>query len=258
MIWLLSMWACSSSYVLEATIEDALGAGHLGGFDVVAKADDPSVTLSCRTLQGRANDEGVLTIANLCPGTSYTLTVRADVVVPELETVADGGPGGPITVKGYQAPAGEGQYLISKGELSILATNADQKREVPQGAAEPVLFPGATPPRVPVVAHGDYLLLAGEGMELQLAPLVANPSRLELEEGPAMKPWSYVGVSFEGNVPTPQEVTVDASKVTEVTVAGRSFRYLAADAVPAGRYVLYRPGERRLTLLDMGGPATLP
>lgn len=257
--WLL-LAACSNTYTLEATIEDAMGAGPLGGFDVIAKADDPDITLSCRTKQGTATDEGVLRIAEMCPGTAYTLHVRADVVVPELEHVADGGPGGPITVKGYQAPAGEGPYLLSKGDLSPLPTSADLKEALPKGASDPVYFPKSLPDRVPLVAHGDHLLLAGEGMTLRIEPLVAHDAPVELEEGAPLPPRPYAGVAFEGGTPVARTVAPDAAHVTEITVEGRSFRYLAAKALPEGRYALYRPGERRMALVDMGAapPPAVP
>ena len=256
-MWLLALWACSSSYTLEGTVENGLSGEPLGGFGVVAAADDPAITLSCRTFQGAVDEQGNLSVAGLCAGTSYTLTLSGQVVSPDLASVPAGGPGGPLSAKAYPAPEGEGIYTLVDGALTSVKSNADQKKEVPLGGSEPVYFPGTTPGKFPVVPAGGFLVLSGEATDLQLVPLVVNPNRLELEGSQPMTPWFYVGSSFEGNVATPVAADVDASKVTEVSAGERTLRYLAADAVPSGRYVLYQPGQRRMTMFDMGGEATL-
>lgn len=256
MLLLSMLLACSSSYTLEADLANGLGGDPIGGYKVVAKADDRSITLSCQTAEGEVDANGHLTLAGLCPGTTYTLEHKADVAVPDLLSVPDGGFGGPKSAKIFPAPQGEGAYVLTGLDVKSVSSNADQKKDTPLGATEPVYYPGTTPGKFPVVEPGSYLVLAGESTQHQIVPLVPN-ARVEVEGGQPLAPWYYAGVRFEGNTPTKAEATPDAAKVTEVTVGERTVRFLAADALPAGRYVLYTPGQRRMTLFDMGGPAEL-
>jgi len=66
-----------------------------------------------------------------------------------------------------------------------------------------------------------------------------------------------VGTTFEGNTPSKVAVAIDDSKVTKVEIDGKPVHYLAADAVKAGRYALFSDGDRRMALVDIGGPAEL-
>ena len=257
MVLLMSLLACSGSYNLEGKVTDGLTGAPMGGLTLIARADDKSITLSCQTLQGSVADDGSITLQGLCGGSSYTVEVKGDVVIPELATVPDGGPGGPLNVKGYVAPGGDGLYVLADGKLEALATNADVAKEVPLGATDPVYYPTTTPGKFPILAGGQFLVMSGEATSVPVRTLEVNGERLEVENGRPLQPWFYVGHTFEGNTPTKVEVAVDQAKVTEITVGDRPVRYLAADAVPAGRYALFTDGDRRMALVDVGGPADL-
>jgi hypothetical protein len=250
---------CSSTYDLQGTVTSGLTGQPLGGFEVLAKADDPTaVALSCRTLMGKVGDGGELSVPGMCSGSSYTLQPKGDVLAPALSTVAAGGPGGPLQVEAFPAPAGDGVYVVgADNTLVAVSSNADQTKEVPLGGTDPIFFPSTTPGRYPVVPPDGWLVLSGPALEHVLAPMVVNPNRLELEGSRPMTPWFYAGVSFDGNTPTAVPAQLDESQVKTVEASGRKVRYIPAGALPAGRYVLYTPGQRRMTLFDMGGEQTL-
>jgi hypothetical protein len=128
---------------------------------------------------------------------------------------------------------------------------------------EEVRFPVEIPGAVPRLAPGDALLVAdGLVPELAFAPLVPSPERRWFGDKDApvpVDPWVYLGVRFTSDTAFERvSVALDAARVASPG-GPRALRYVAADALPAGRHALPNADGTRAWILDFGAaPAEAP
>jgi hypothetical protein len=181
------------------------------------------------------------------------------------------------------------------GTLSEVKTAADLASEKLVDRTERVSLPeNIVPDHIAVVEPGQHLVMVGKNVldELAITPVVPSTQRAfgTTAETVRMQPWWYLGTRFvengtgalvvtepilvgceprapgstevvcEGSAKVPVavekvEAKLDPAKVVEKRADPKAVRWLAADALPKGRYALMREGDRRMYLVDFGGKA---
>ena len=87
---------------------------------------------------------------------------------------------------------------------------------------------------------------------LEFLPLVDDKTRRRLKSG-WITEHVFIGHDFSsGPEGTPVEAKLDQTKLTEVLIRNEGVRYIAHDALPAGRYALLSNDDDRVTILDFG------
>ncbi|NCG18311.1 MAG: hypothetical protein GWP91_04770, partial [Rhodobacterales bacterium] len=201
--------------------------------------------------------EGKFAINDVCTGTAYSLTIMDDTWwAPELGEIADGGIQG-LTIEAWRNGTGGGLFHLAGNEFQSVRTSADVKSDPIMESDTKVRYPNTVPKQVTRIAVGEYLVIVSpESIEnLEIFPLIKSGERHfgDAESTVTMDPWSYVGIRFTDDT-TFEEVSavIDQSKVTEKQAGDRAGRYIAGDALPAGRYAILAPKGRSITIVDFG------
>lgn len=261
---LLALAGCSSVTVDGRFVDGLTGEPVAGPFKVALKALSPDAALSCQYQQVEVGADGRFSVPGLCGGTGYRIeTDRDDLWLAELDEVPDGGFGSPTDVKVWKAPKGSGVYRYAGGELEVLKTAADVSKVTLRSTGEKILYPDSlqTPA---VIGPGEQLVLVGKTtiQEFRFEPLVPAGPRVfgDATTRITMEPWSYVGVRFPDDSDRVEVVKaeLDTGKVVDKEKGNRVVRWIASDAVPAGRYGLFKDGDRRMYVVDFGAAPAAP
>jgi hypothetical protein len=225
---------------------------------IIARAVSPDASLTCKTFEATTDGAGAFKIVGLCGGTAYTLTTSNDQFwIPDLEEVPDGGAAG-LALQAWVASEGSGVYKLSGTDLSGIRSTTDLKWQTLIDSEETVGYPARIPGKVELIGEGEHLVLLGADSiaSLQFAPLIRTGERKFAGEI-TMQPWSFIGAKFTDDA-TMERVaaTVDDGKVTVKEAGERGAKYVAHDALAAGRYVVYNPKKQRgvITVVDFGTP----
>ena len=240
----------------EGVLTDAISGEGIAEMRMIARATSPDASLTCKTFEGTTDASGAFTITGLCGGTAYELSTADDQLwMPDAEPVPDGGAAG-LALQAWVASEGSGVYKLSGRTLSGVRSASDLKRETLIDSEEQVAYPSRIPGKVELIAEGEHLVLLGKNTiaNQEIAPLIRTGERKFAGEI-TMQPWSFIGVKFTDDTAV-EKVTasVDAGKMTEKSGEDRAARYIAHDALPAGRYAGYDPKKDRgvVTIVDFG------
>lgn len=281
MVVLVGLMACSGGGVQGRVVDGMTHQPIAGPYRLTAKATGEGVAMGCQILTTDVGPDGAFSLSGLCSGTGYSLSVDRDDLWLADATVPDGGFPGPHDLEAWRAPKAAGLYVMSQsGELTALKTAADLKSDRILGSEERIRYPWEmASTNVAVVAPGQHLVLVGRSTveEMTITPVLQSMPRwfgrgmkppatskkldetgwlLAEKEKYRMGPWWYLGTTFTDNITFERvSTTVDASKVVEKSSESRAVKYLAADALPKGRYAIMKDGDRRMYLVDFGGEA---
>ena len=214
--------------------------------------------MSCKAFEATTDDAGAFKFTGLCAGTTYELSAADDQLwFPNLEPVPDGGATG-LSLQAWVASEGSGIYKLSDRSLSGVRSASDLKHETLIDTEETVGYPSRIPGKVALIGDGEHLVLLGKDTIANqvIVPLVRSGERKFAGEI-TMQPWSFIGVKFtDDTVVEKVSATFDDSKVTEMESGERAAKYVAHDALPVGRYVVYDPKKKRgvVTVVDFGAP----
>lgn len=212
----------------------------------------------CPATTARTDAAGRFAVEVPCPGAWRVAVAEPGWAAEPVEATA-ATPAAPIAIRAWRAPEADGVYVLEGTTPSALVTNAGlETLRLPDGTAE-VRLPLELPDPLPRLDGERVLLLAGEAAApLAFAPLVPSGKRwFGAPEAPVpVEPWVYLGVRFVEAPGAPVRVedvpaTPDPAHVVEVVVAGRPLRYVAAGALPPGRYALAAPNARRAVLFEV-------
>ncbi len=239
---ILLLAACGGTYSLEGQLEDGIFGGPVGGFELIASADDPSkVALTCAKLAGKVSEDGHFKVDGLCAGTSYSVAALGDMMVPDLQTVPDGGLGAPFSGKAYQAPGGDGFYFLKKaGELEPASTNVGYRWDELEDGTR-FQYPSKLVPKAPLLADHTVLLATGANTEIPFRAMTAHPEGIKVKGG-KLPPIRTVGEVVESN----------AASVEAIVVGEHKIHIYREGVVPEGRYTLLGEGANRMLVLDVG------
>ncbi len=161
-------------------------------------------------------------------------------------------------LQAWVASEGSGVYKLSGGELSGIRSTTDLKQQTLIDSEETVGYPARIPGKVELIGEGEHLVILGPDSvaSLQLVPLIRTGERKFAGEI-TMQPWSFIGAKFTDDTAMERvAATVDEAKVTVKEAGERGAKYVAHDALAAGRYVVYDPKKQRgvITVVDFGTP----
>ncbi len=249
--------ACSTGGSVSGTVVNGLTGEPLGAVRVLAKSKD-TTDLTCAVREVTTAPEGSFQIDQLCAGATYTLGLGDKTLMLETAPLVDSTatPETPLSLVGWRAPSGAGVYRLGGDALAPLRSFSDVATETLLGTDEIVRYPTLKPVRVAAIEPGQYLVLAGAGHahEMELVPLVVDEGKRRFAGGISIEDHVYIGVRFASDTDW-ERVTapVDPAKVREVDNGDHAVRYIAADAVPPGRYAVLGPGDQQTYVIDFGG-----
>lgn len=247
--------ACSSASA-DGTLTDGMTGEALAHIRIVATHKDPTASLTCRAFEATTDEQGAFSIPKLCDG-EYGIKLGDDSLwLAETDSFPAGGVQG-LELKAWRAPAGSGIYRLSEGKLEPIRTSADLKKEKIKDSEEEALYPSRIPNNLPVVGPNDHLVLVGAGAveKSVILPLIPSGPRLfgDKETDVRMEPWSYIGIRFTDDRSFERvSAEIDEGKVLTKEKAERIVKWIPGSAIPEGRYALYQPGGRSVTLVDLG------
>jgi hypothetical protein len=258
--------ACSSVTVEGRVVDGLTGEPIPGPYRVKARAVSKDVALTCQYFDAEVSAEGTFELDQLCSGTAYGLEVdRDDLWLVEVDQIPEGGFGQPTDLTAWRVPKGSGVYELAGGDLTMLRTASDVERDTIFGSEEVVRLPDTIPEQVDLIGEGEYLVLVGKATidEMKLVPLVASgPRKFGDAEKPYArpKPWWYLGTRFTDDTRFERvEAKIDPKRVVDKAKDDRHGRFIAGNALPAGRYALLKDDDKRMFLVDFGAaPPPLP
>jgi hypothetical protein len=253
----LGLLACSSVNVEGRMVDGRTGEPIPGPYKVSIKALSPDVAVSCQVKQTEVGPDGRFSVPGLCAGSAYRIeTDREDLWLAGVDEVPDGGFPGPTDIQAWHAPKGSGVYRYTGGTFEVLKTAADVGKVTIRTTGEPILYPDSlqTPA---VIGPGDQLVLVGKTTieEFRFEPVLASGPRVfgDADTKITMEPWSYVGVRFLDDARFEVvKATIDPALQVDKAKGNRVVRWLPAEALPAGRYALFKEGDRRMYVVDFG------
>lgn len=249
-----ALLACTREGTLTGTARDELRL--VGLPDVLVVPAKPSD--ACPPTHVKPESSGAFS-AQVCSGVRYTMsfptgsggtTWRGEPVTANA--------GDTVSLTAWPGAAEPGVYVVGDTVERVSPSIALEASAV-LPSNTPVRYPLELPSTVARVLPGQQLLLQGSEADDQLVPVGTSTTTLTYTRpaGPApMGPWSFEGanISPEGVV---SPLPALAVAPTRVTVTGVDLAYLSADLVPAGRYLVGKPGGARAWLVDFG-PAPTP
>ena len=253
---------CGMSGTIDGTLSDAITGDGIAGVQVTAKATEPS-DMTCGTFQATTDETGAFSIVGTCASDDYMITAGdKSLLLSDMEAINGANKDGQTAaLKAWKAPQGVGFYKLSEGKLEALRKPSELETVKVWKQDQAVRYPKIIPSKIPSLAPGDHLVITGQKVvdSLSVEPLVASEARRfgDRQEPWTMDPWSYIGFKFESDTVF-EKVTaeLDASKVSDVTARGHTARFIAADALAAGRYILTSDADkRRGTIVDFGTAA---
>lgn len=253
---LLALAACAPGGSFSGTIVDGFTGQPRGDLRVIAKTE-AATDMTCAAKEATTDASGNFSIPKLCADNDYNLTVNDESLMLEGAPVVDGGAKTlGVQIKAWRAPNGDGIYVLSNDELSMVRTFSDIKYEVKiDDPSMKVAYPEMKPTgKVRTVNPGDYFAISGKSNvdRLQWRPLLADTGKRTFVDG-SIADHVWVGVKFTSDTEWEKmEVSVDPSKIKVVTAGDRIVHYIPHDALPEGRYALYGESDKRMFIVDMG------
>ena len=253
----LFLGACVPAGSFSGTLVDGMNGEPHDGVRILAKSND-TTDLTCQVREATTDATGSFTIADTCGKATYVLSLTDKTLfVPSFpkivgsETSAE-----PTEIKAWRAPAGAGVSILREDTLKAVRTFSDVAAETALRSGEPIRYPDSKPTtNQALVGAGSHLIIAGKSNveRLELVPLVQDEGRRRFEDGVTITDHVYLGIKFNTHTNYEQvEAKIDSAKVEDVSGEGRVVRYMAHDSVPAGRYGLLGPKDKRLFVIDFG------
>jgi hypothetical protein len=250
--------ACGGAGGYSGVLVSGMDEAGLEGVRLVAKASPPSADMTCQVRETTTGPSGAFSFADFCRDQAYTLTLPDKTLhLSGANTVSGGEQTAPGRHSAWRGPDGQGIFRLTADKVQPLPTFSDVVRDEAVDGT-PVLYPDMKPTgKVLTISAGEYLVIAGKKWvkAQRLQPLVSVSGRQRLSSG-TITDHVYIGVGFKGTKPEAVTVAVDESKTKEVLIRGKGVRYIAHDAVPAGRYALMGEADARVTILDFGQSQT--
>lgn len=244
-----------SSPTASGTIVDGMTGEPIANTRLVANAKGPA-GMTCQTFDATTNEQGAFEFKGLCDGEYGLKLDDENLWMAEVDTIPDGGAEN-LDIKVWRAPAGAGLYRLSGGEIESIRAAGDIMKEKIKGTDELAHYPANIPNRVPVIGPDDHLVIVGKSAveQTRIDPLVPSGPRIfgDDEVEVKMDAWSYIGIQFTDDTTFERlTATIDESKLLTKEKGDRVTRYIPGSAIPAGRYVAWRPEGRGLVILDFG------
>ena len=256
-LWFLfAMVGCSGAGEYKGVLTNGMDGSPLAGIRIVAKASPAPPDLTCQVREATTGPDGSFVLAELCRKQNYVMKIPAPTLQMSGNTVVAGAEEmDPATHQAWRSPDGHGLYRLQGESVASLPTFSDVAvDEALDGTT--VRYPDMKPTgKVITIGAGEHLVLAGKRtiQRLQFYPLVAHAGRIRLK-GDTIRDHVFIGVGFDAaGKPTQMEAEFDESKITEVLIRGEGMRFVAHDALPAGRYAVLGAKDSRVTILDFGG-----
>jgi hypothetical protein len=259
------MLAACGSPPVEGVVTDGITGSPLTDFRLLARASG-EVRATCGVFETGTGPEGRFIFSGLCTGSSaYEVTAADDAWwFPDGATIAQGG-GSAINLAAWHAPSGTGLYSLSNGVMGYLKTAGDLKKDTVYETEKTFYYPSEIPSKVPRIEASDYLVLVGAAVSGTMFYLVHPYSEgIEVNSSSGssatLRNVSTIGAKFSG--PTEYEdsepLSPDASKLIAKKSGDRAATYVRGDALPPGRYAVFKERARRVYLVDFGAASEAP
>jgi hypothetical protein len=258
--------ACTVGGNITGKVVDPMTGQPRGNLRIIAKANPESPDPQCQMKDAMTGEDGSFDIKQTCPNTSYDLVLKDETLMIAGDAKAAGGsPVGPLTLDAWRAPASTGVFILKGDKLTSVKTAADIDKETITGTTETVYYPTMTPNKISLVDAGSYLVVSGkdlvEGLTFQ--PLIVHQGKVRFATGADtyvdIPDQGFIGTTFTSDTEFQRVAAqLDSSKVKDVAQGEKAFRYYAAEALPEGRYVLMRTGDKRVYIFDFGKSGSAP
>jgi hypothetical protein len=258
--------ACTVGGNVTGKVVDPMTSQPRANLRIIANANPESPDPQCQMKDGMTGADGSFSIQGTCPNTSYDLVLKDETLMIAGDAKAAGGsPVGPLTLEAWRAPASTGVFILKNDKLTSVKTAADIDKETITGTTETVFYPTVTPNKVPLVDAGSYLVVSGKDLVdgLTFQPLIVHQGKIRFATG--ADTWvdipdqGFIGTTFTSDTEFQRvSAQIDAAKAKDVAQGEKVYRYYAADALPEGRYVLMRAGDKRVYMFDFGKPGAAP
>jgi len=251
----LVMVGCGGGGDYKGVLTNGMNGEPLADVRILAKSSPPSPDMTCQVRETKTGPTGAFTVAALCHKQTYILSVPQPNLQLSGGSVIEGSEQTePGSHQAWWSPDGSGVYLLSGDAVKPLPTFSDvESDETLDG--QKIRYPSMKPTgKVITVDAGKHLVISGKKMvkRLQFFPLVSDPERRRLKSG-WITDHVFIGHKFTSNTQhEPIETVLDTNKVKDVLIRNEGVRYIAHDALPAGRYALLGNDDERVTILDFG------
>ena len=246
---------CSGSGVYQGVLANGMDNQTLSGIRIVAKSSPPSPDLTCQVRETTTDAQGAFTLSDLCHDQSYVMEIpqpnlqlSGNIVVQGSEQTEPG------KHEAWWSPDGSGVYMLAGESVKPVPTFADvETGETIDG--QKVRYPSMKPTgKVITIDAGKHLVISGKKTvkQMEFFPLVADPKRRRFKSG-WITDHVFIGHRFESDARSaPVQADLDPAKVQEVLIRNEGVRYIAHDALPAGRYAMLGKNDNRVSILDFG------
>jgi hypothetical protein len=245
--------ACHAPEQVHGTLRNALTLNAIPGASVRAVGESED----CLRVSAPSDAQGRFDLADLCPGEDYRLEPVGETwfLVEPTPARAE------VELQLWPLPESDGVYRLDEATYTPLLTNT-QLEPVHFNAGGEARYPLSVPEGAPRVTGNQFLALIGaeaaDGWTLQA--LVANPNVHVQATGRAevlsLSPWYLVGVDTSAGDPKP---VAPPSLPGGRRLGDRSVRFIQANLVPAGLYVLCSDSAARGLIVGFGeAPSVTP
>lgn len=255
---------CSPGGSYQGKLVDGMSGEARADVTVLAKAK--SSDLTCQVREAKSGPDGSFTIADLCANDTYTLSVTEETLfVPDLGEVSGSNDGTQVVeLKTWRAPTAPGLYRLEGDDLKRIRTFSDVESIQTADGSTTVRYPASKPVKLASsqkITPGSTLVISDQGTidRMEIFPLVADPAKRGFAEGISIEDHVYIGVKFASDAEWEAlSASFDPAKITDVGNAERKLRYVAHDAVPAGRYAVLGKEDKVTYILDFGAAEEEP
>lgn len=257
-----ALTACSAGGTYGGTLTDAMTGQPRGEVRVIAKSED-ATDLTCMAKEAMADASGAFTLANLCAGATYHLTLSDEtLLIADPPTIEGGATVTDAKLETWRAPAGAGIYILDEDELSMVRTFTDVKYETKVDDPNmKVAYPYAKPTKLNYLVEPDsWFVISGQSNvdRLKWRPLIEDPGKRTFVDG-SIENHAWVGMKFASDTEwEPVQAQLDESKIKTVTSGDRIVQYIPGDALPEGRYALFGDKDSRMFIVDFGTSQNAP
>ena len=247
--------ACGGGGDYKGTLVNGMDGAPLEAVRILAKSSPPSPDMTCQVRETTTGPNGGFIFADLCHKQTYvvsipeaTLQLAGGTVIEASEQTE------PVKHEAWRSPDGSGVYLLDGASVKTVPTFADVENDETLNGT-PIRYPSMKPTgKVITVDSGKHLVISGkkELKRLEFVPLVSDTTRRRLKSG-WITDHVFIGHQFGQDANgSPISAKLDETKLTDVLIRNEGMRYIAHDALPAGRYALLGKGDARVTILDFG------
>jgi len=252
---ILGLAAGCSSPTATGVVVNAMTGEPVAEARLLASAKGQTA-LTCMNFETTTDAQGAFKFEGLCEGEYQLKLDDENLWMADVDSIPDGG-GENLEIKVWPAPAGSGLYRLSNGQIESIRAAGDVMKEKIKGTEELAHYPANIPNNVPLIGPSDHLVIVGQGTidQTRIDPLIPSGPRVfgDAEVEVKMDAWSYIGVKFTDDTTFERlSAPIDDSKVLTKEKGDRIARFIPGSAIPAGRYALWRPEGRGVTILDFG------